>query len=141
MIWIDVFVLCPLGEVGSASLPNNPSVGPYGHPFLFGRPSVITLFLLEPAPFCKLSVGYNSTNKSATFLLFSFSLTLALFLLYFPFLYPSFFFSVYDTPGKNFPFSLSPFLPGFNGSTVTHFFQVIPWPMSWPEEMRCFSHL
>ena len=85
-----------------------------------------------------LSDGLGSTNKSYTSLVFF--RTRALLLLCFLFLSPSFYLAFSGTSDRNYPFSPS-FLLGYNGSTVTHFFQAMTWPISWPDEVRCFSHL
>ena len=39
------------------------------------------------------------------------------------------------------PFSSLPLLSGYNGSPVTHFFQKMTRPMSWPNGVRYSSHL
>ena len=49
-------------------------------PFSFQQAQYVQVFPLKPRPFCKHFAGLDSTNKSAISFLFSFSLTLALFL-------------------------------------------------------------
>ena len=99
----------------------------------------IPAFLLKLAPFCKLSVGFGSTNQSAT----PFPFTPLRILLCFCY---SFLFSILTSistspPHLAVPFSPFPFLPGYNGHPVTHFFREMTGAMSWPDEVRYSSHL
>ena len=47
--------------------------------FPFQQAQYVQVFPLKPAPFCTLFAGLGTTNKSATFLLFSYYLTVVLF--------------------------------------------------------------
>ena len=64
VIWTDGFVSSPFAEAALGSLPTAR--------FMALRPSLpfweiqcVKVFLLKPAPFCKLSAGPGSTNNSA----------------------------------------------------------------------------
>ena len=78
-------------------------------------------------------------NLPLFFLCFLSSETLALVLQHSP---PSFFLFHYPKSiwEERF-FSFSTFLSGYTGSLITHFFQTIARPMSWPKEVRLFCPL
>ena len=59
---------CLFGKGGSGQLANCSLLRP---PFSFQQAEYVQVFLLKPAPFCKLFAGLGSTNKSATSLLLS----------------------------------------------------------------------
>ena len=98
-----------LAEAALASLPTahfvllRPS-------FLFRQVQFVQVFPLKPAPFCKLSAGLGSTNKSSISLLLSLSLPLCLF----------FFLKLFSTSDRN--CLLSPPVPSdYNGYLDTRF--------------------
>ena len=101
----------------------------------FRQAKYAQVFPLKPVPFCMLFAGLGSTNKSATSLLFSTSLTFALssppclpYRLYF---YPN----LSGRSGRNFLLS-PPVLSGYNGSPDTHFSWGTTRLMSWPDGER-----
>ena len=73
------------------------------------------VFLLKPAPFCKLLAGLGSTNKSATSHFSSFYLTLALSFPPCPLLHLSFYLNLFGRSGRNCFLSRN-ILSGYNGS-------------------------
>ena len=86
-----------------------------------------------------LFAGLGSTNKSTTFLLFSFYLTLVLSSPPCPFLHLSFYFSLFGRSGKN--CLLSPPVPsGYNGFPDTRFSRETTRLMSWPDG-ECYLRL
>ena len=100
--------------------------------FPFRQAQHAQVFPLKPAPFCKLFAGLGSTNKSATSLLFSYYLTLALFSPPCPLLRLSFYLKLSGRSGRNcllFP----PALSGYNVSTDTRFSRGTTRLMSWPD--------
>ena len=101
----------------------------------FQQAQYAKVFPLKPAPFCKLFVGISSTNKPATSLFFSSSLTLALSLP--PCSPPCFFFylNLSGRSGRNCLLS-PPVLLGCNGSPDTHFSRGTTQLMSWPDGER-----
>ena len=91
----------------------------------------VQVFPLKPAPLCKLSVGFGSTNKSAISFLFFFSPTLALSLSLCPCLRHCFYLKLSNTSGRN--CLLSPLLlSGCNGSPDTRFSRKATRLISWP---------
>ena len=110
-------------------------------PFSIRLNQFLQIFLLKPAPICKFFTGVSSTNKYATSLRNSFSQTFALFLLHISFLHLFFFLTLPGTFGRNYLFSLFSLLSGLSEYLVIHFFWAIRRPMSWPDKLRCFSHL
>ena len=98
----------------------------------FWQAQYVKVFPLKPEPFCKLFAGLASTNKSATSLLFSYYLTLALSSPISP-LFGLFFYL--NLSGRN--FFLSPLvLSGYNGSLDTHSSRETTRLMSWPDGER-----
>ena len=100
----------------------------------------VQVFLLKPAPFCKLFAGLGSTIKSAIFLLFSFYLTLVLSSPPCPFLHLSSCLKLCGRSGRNCLFSPS-ILSGYNGSPDTRFSRGTTRLMSWPDGERCLRPL
>ena len=94
------------------------------------------VFLLKPAPFCKLLAGLGNANKSATSLLFSPYLPLVLFLPPCPLLRLFFYLKL---SGRNCILS-PPILSGYNGSSDILFFRGTTRLMSWPHG-ECYSRL
>ena len=90
-----------------------------------------------PAPFCKLLVGFGSTNKTAIPYA-SPHLRLSLCSCY-VFLY-SVFPPLSGISDRKCPISPPPLLSRYNGSLVTHFFRKISRPMNWPGRVHCSSH-
>ena len=99
--------------------------------FPFQQAQCVQVFPLKPPPFCTLYADLGSTNKPATFLLFSSYLTLS----------PRYFvlFSVLSFTSKltsrfvrNCLLS-PPVLSGYNGSPDTGFSRGTTRPMSWPD--------
>ena len=117
-----------------ASLPTTLSVALWP-PFPFPLAQFVQVFLLKPAPFCKLSAGRGSTNKSVISLLFSFSPTLPLFLPLCSLLHLSFHFNLC---GRNCLLS-PPLSLGYNGSPDTRFSRGTTQLMSWPDGERYLS--
>ena len=98
-----------LAEAALASLPTAHFV-PLRPSFLFWQVQFVQVFPLKPAPFCKLSAGLGSTNKSSISLLLSLSLPLCLF----------FFLKLFGTSDRN--CLLSPPVPSdYNGYLDTRF--------------------
>ena len=93
------------------------------------------VFPLKPAPFCTLFAGLGSTNKSATFDLFSYYLTLVLSSTLCPLLHLSSYLKLGGRSGRN--CLLSPFvLLDYNGSPDTRFSPGTTRLMSWPDGER-----
>ena len=104
-------------------------------PFPFRQAQYVQVFPLKPAPFCTLFAGLGSTNKSAISLLFSYYLTLVLFLPPCPLLHLSSYLKLCGKSGRN--CLLSPaVLSGYNGSPDTRFSRETTWLMSWPDGER-----
>ena len=97
-------------------------------PAYFSAGSVCSGFLLKPEPFCTLFAHLDSTNKSATSILFSFYLTLVLSSPSCPFLHLFFYLNF---SGGN--CLLSPVLSGYNGSPDTRFSRGTTRQMSWSD--------
>ena len=104
-------------------------------------------FVLDIDWNCKLRkhyAGLNSTTKSATTLLFLDS-RIVLGTLFFVF--PSFFLTLCGIADRNWTIhpSIHPspflFFLGYNGYLVTHFLWIVTQAMSWPDEIRWFSHM
>ena len=98
----------------------------------------VPVSLLKPTLFCKLFVGVDITNKTATSLPLSFCHTFVLFLVRLPFLRLSF---SQTLTGTRYPTFSPSFLTGFDGFTVTHFFRALSLPMCVLYDVRCFSRL
>ena len=97
------------------------------------------LRFLSCVPFCMLFADLGSTIKSAIFFLFSFYLTLVLFLPPCPFLHLSFYLKLCGRSGRN--CLLSPFvLLGYNGSADTRFSRGTTRLMSWLHGVRYLCH-
>ena len=88
--------------------------------YLFRQAQYVPVFPLKPAPFCTLFAGFGSTNKSATFLLFSSYLTLVLSSPPCPLLHLSSHLKLCRRSGRNCLLSPS-VLSGYNGSPDTRF--------------------
>ena len=96
---------------------------------------MFSVFPLKPAPFCTLFAGLGSTNKSATSLLFSYYLTLALSSPPCSLLHLSSYLKLCGRSGRNcllFPSVLS----GYYGSPDTRFSRGTTGMMSWPDGER-----
>ena len=102
--------------------------------FPFRQAQYAQVSLLKPAPFCTFLAGFGSTNKSVISLLFSYYLTLVLFLPPCPLLHLSSYLKLCGRSGKNCLFS--PLISGYNGSPDTHFYGETTRLMSWPEGER-----
>ena len=100
--------------------------------FLSQQAQYAQVFLLKPAPFCKLFAGLGSTNKSVTSLLFSFYLTLVPFSPPSPPLHLSFYLKQSGRSGRNCLLS-PPVSLGYNVSTDTHFSRGTTRLMGWPD--------
>ena len=85
------FVLFPFGKGGSGVLAKCSLSVALTPLFPFRQAQCAQVFPLKPAPFCTLFAGLGSTNKSATALLFSSDLILALFSLPYSLLHFSFY--------------------------------------------------
>ena len=101
--------------------------------FPFQQALYVQVFPLKPAPFCTLFASLGSTNKSATFLLFSSYLTLVL--SWHSLLHLSFYFKLCGRSGRNCVVS-PPVLSGCNGTLDTRFSRGTTRPMIWPDEER-----
>ena len=104
--------------------------------FPFRQAQYVTVFPLKSAPFCTLFAGLGSTNKSATFLLFSSYLTLVLSSPPCPLIHLSFYLKLCGRCDRNrllFP----PVLLGYNGSPDTCFSRGTTRLMSLLEGERC----
>ena len=77
MIWTDGSVSFSFGKSGFGVLANCSLCGTEAT-FLFRPAQYVQVFLLKPAPLCKLSAGLGSINKLEVSFLFSLSPTLAL---------------------------------------------------------------
>ena len=108
-------------------------------PFSFQQAQYVQVFPLKPAPFCKLFASPVSTNKSATSLLFSLTLTLALPSPLCP-LHLSFYLNISGRSSRNCLLS-PPVLSGYNGSPDTSFSRGMRQLMSWPDRDRYSSPL
>ena len=104
--------------------------------FPFQQAQNAQVFLLKPAPFCKLSAGHDSTNKSATSLSFSFYLTLILSSPLCPFLHFSIYLNLFGISDRNCLLLSPPVLSGHNGSTDTRFSRETMRLISWPDGER-----
>ena len=95
--------------------------------FSFWQVQYAQVFLLKPVPFCKLFGGLGSTNKSATFLLLSYSLCSR---------HPVFsIFPFTSISGRSCLLS-PPVLSGYDGFPDTCFFGGMMRLMSWPDRER-----
>ena len=103
--------------------------------FLFRHAQCVQVFPLKPAPFCALLAGFCSTNKSATFLLFFYYLTLVLSLPPYSLLQLSCYLKLCGRSGRNCLFS-HPVLSGYNGSPNTRLSRGMTRLMSWPDGER-----
>ena len=128
MLWTDGSVPFPFAKTALAYLPTTFSVASRP-PFSFLKAQYAQVFLLKPAPLCKLFVGLGSTIKSATSFLFSPYLTLALSSPLCSLLDLSFYLKLCQK-------LFSPVLSGYNGSPDTCFFRTTTRLMSWPERER-----
>ena len=122
-----------LAKAAPAYLPTALSVATKSL-FPFQQAQYVQVFLLKTAPFCKLFAGLGSTNKSTTFLLFSFYLTLALSSPSCPLLHLSLYLNLSGRSGRN--CLLSPVLSGYNGSPNTRFSREMTRLMNWPDGVR-----
>ena len=89
---------------------------------LFRKARSVRAFQFKLVPFCSLSPGLGSTNKSATSLSCSSHQTLALLLLRFPLVHSSFYLSFTGTSGRNYPF----FRPLFYQNTISFRSHILP---------------
>ena len=134
MIWysgLTALFLFLLARAAPAYLPTALSVA-VRPLFSFQQAQYAQVFPLKLAPFCTLFAGLDSTNKSATFLLFSSYLTLALSLPRCPPLHLSF---NHKLSPRNCLFS-SLVLSGYNGSPDTLFSRGKMRLMSWSNGER-----
>ena len=121
MTWCSVqtaLFLFFLARAAPAYLPTAPSVA-LRPLFPFRQAQYAQVFPLKPAPFCTLFAGSGNTIKSASFLLFSSCLTLALSSPPCPLLHLSCYLKLCDRSDRN--CLLSPILSGYNGSPDTCF--------------------
>ena len=120
--------LFPLARAALAFLPTALFVAPRP---LFPSQQVqyAQVFPLKPAPFSTVFAGPGSTNKSATSLLFSYYLTLALSSPPYPLLNH---FSYLNLSGRNCLLS-PPVLSGYNGFPDIRFSRRTKRLMSWPD--------
>ena len=119
---MDLFLFF-LAKTALMYLPTAHGVALRPH-FHFWQAQYVQVFLLKPAPFCKLFTGPGSPNKSSVSLLFSSSPTLAMCLLLCPLLRFSFYLKLFDRSCRNcllFP----PVLSAYNGSSDTSFFSFL----------------
>ena len=121
-----------LAKAALAYMPTALSVAPRP-PFSFQQTQYAQVFPLKHAPFCKFFAGLGSTNKSVTFVLFSY-LTLALFSPLRPLLHLSFYLTLSGRCGRN--CFLSPVRSGHNGSLDTRFSRETTRLMNWPDGER-----
>ena len=98
--------------------------------FPFRQAQFVQVFSLKPAPFCTLFADLGSTNKPATFLLFSSFVILVLSSLLCPLLRFSFYLKLCGRSGRNCLLSPS-VLSGYNGSPDTRFSRGTTRPISW----------
>ena len=108
--------------------------------FPFQQAQYVQVFPLKPAPFCTLCAGLGSTMKSASFLLFSYHLSLVLFPPPCPLLHLSFYFKLCGRSGRNCPLCSS-VISGYNGSPDTRFSRGTTRLMSWLDGERCLRIL
>ena len=134
VLWTDGSVPFPFGKAAPVYLPTALSVA-LRPLFPFRQAQYAQVFLLKPAPFCKLFAGLGSTNRSATSLLFSYYLTLVLSSPPCPLLYLSSYLKLCGKSGRNCSFS-PPVLSDYNGSPDTRFYQGTQRLMSWPDGER-----
>ena len=118
---LTALLLFLLARAAPASLPTAFSVA-LRSLFSFQQAQNYPVFPLKSAPFCTLFAGkrLGITNKSAIFLLFSFSLTFALSSPPCPLFHFSFYFKLCGRSGRNCVLS-PPVLSGYNGSPDTRF--------------------
>ena len=107
--------------------------------FPFQQAQYAQLSLLKHEPFCKLFASFGNTNKSATSLLFSSYLTLALSSPSCPLLQLSFYLKLSGRSDRN--CLLSPVLSDCNGSPDTRFSRGTTRLMSWPDGERYLHSL
>ena len=137
MIWYfgqTALFLFLLARAAPAFLPTALSVA-LRPLFSFRQAQYVPVFLLKPAPFCTLFAGLGSTNKSATFLLFCYYLTLVLSSPPRPLLHLFSYLKLCGRSGRNCLFS-PPVLSGYNGSPDTRFSRGMTRLMSWPDGER-----
>ena len=137
MIWCfgqTALFLFLLARAALAFLPSAVSVAL--RPLFPFRPAQYAqVFPLEPTPFCTLFAGLGSTKTSAISLLFSYYLTLVLFLPPCRLLHLSSYLKLCGRSGRN--CLLSPVLSGCNGSQDTHFYRETMRMISWPDGEHC----
>ena len=135
MIWNSrQTALFLLARAATAFLPTALSVA-LRPLFPFRQAQYAHVLTVRPAPFCTLSAGLGSTNKSAISLLVSYYLTLVLSSPPCPLLHLSFYLKLCGRSGRNCLLSPS-VLSGFNGSLDTRFSRGTTRPMSWPDGER-----
>ena len=137
MIWCFgqmVLLFFLLARAAPAFLPTALSVAlrPVFH---FRQAKCAQVFPLKPVSFCTLFAGLGSTNKSATFPLFSSYLTVILSSPPCPLLHFSFYLKLCGRSSRNCLLS-SPVLSGYNGSPNIRFYRGTTRLMSWPDEER-----
>ena len=134
VLWTNGSVPLPFGKDGSGVLANCSLCGTEAT-LSFRQAQYVPVFPLKPAPFCRLFAGLGSTNKSATFLFFSYYLTLVLSSLPRPLLHLFSYLKLCRRSGRNCLFS-PPVLSGYNGSPDTRFSRGMTRLMSWPDGER-----
>ena len=137
MIWCfgqTAVFLFLLAKAAPALLPTALSVA-LRPLFPFRQARYVQVFLLKPAPFCTLFAGLGSTIKYATFLLFSYCLTLVLSSPPCSLLHLSSYLKLCGRSGRNCLLS-PPVLFDYNGSPDTRFYRGMTWLMSWPDGER-----
>ena len=134
VLWTDGSVHFPFGKISSGILANC-SLCDTEDTHSFSAGSHVQVFLLKSAPFCTLSAGLGTTNKSAISHRFSFYLALVLSSPPCPLFYLSFYLKRCGRFGRNCLLS-PPVLSGYNGSPDTRFSGKTTWLISWPDGER-----
>ena len=134
MIWysgLTALFLSLFAKAAPASLPTDLSVA-LRPLFPFRQAQYVQVFPLTSALFCTLFAGLGNTNRSASFLLFSYYLTLVLSSLPCPLLHLSSYLKLCGRSGRDCLLSPS-VLSDHNGSPDTRFSRGTTWLMSWPD--------
>ena len=130
VLWTDGSGPFLLGKGGQAYLPTTLSMA-LRPLFPFQQAQYVQVFSRKPAPLCKFFARLDSTNKSATFHLFS----------YYALLHLSSYLKVLGRSGRNcilfLPILSFPSYSGYNGFPDTRFLQETMWLTSWPDGKRC----
>ena len=116
-------------------IPNSPMSHPDSFWFVILLSGSSSSNLFPHFRFGQTSVKSRPSRSSCSMPLLLFFLNLVLFLPDSP---PFFYLTLSGTFGRNYSFS---FLSGYSVCPVTHFILEMTRPMSWPDEVRCSSHL